>query len=47
VVEVVVVVGGGFLGLGCSSTQAPASAAWLLGLAALGLRRRRDQNLSA
>ncbi|MFT6145338.1 MAG: MYXO-CTERM domain-containing protein [Myxococcota bacterium] len=47
VVEVEVVEGGGFLGLGCSSTQAPASAAWLLGLAALGLRRRRDQNLSA
>lgn len=46
VVEVDVVERSGLLGLGCSSTQAPASAAWLLGLAVLGLRRR-DQNLSA
>lgn len=46
VVEVEVVESG-FLGLGCNSTSSPASAAWLLGLAALGLRRRRDQKLSA
>jgi MYXO-CTERM domain-containing protein len=47
VVEVEVVEKNGFLGISCSSTQGPASAVWLLGLAALGLRRRRDQNLSA
>ncbi len=47
VVEVEVIEGGGFLGLSCSSSSSPASAAWLLGLAALGLRRRRDQKLSA